>query len=144
MTPYKIRKEILIDASPEQVYAALTDPAVIRDCFFGAEVVTDWQEGSDIVFQGEYEGTSYRDKGRITAAVPAEKFQYTYWSSFSGTADAPENHSLVTYELLRSDAGITELVLTQENLTSAEAQQHADRNWDFVLERLREIIENHP
>lgn len=55
-----------IDAPAEEVWAALTTPETIKHYFFGSEVETDWEEGSPIVFRGEYEGRrgQGRDPGR--------------------------------------------------------------------------------
>jgi len=39
---------------------------------------------------------------------------------------------LITYELQEKNDK-TVLILKQENIQSKEAQDHADKNWDFVL-----------
>jgi hypothetical protein len=31
----------------------------------GTEVISDWKEGSTIIYTGEYEGKKYHDKGLI-------------------------------------------------------------------------------
>ena len=57
--------ETEIEASPAEVWKALTDPELIKKYMFGSEVVTDWQPGSPITWKGEYEGKPYEDKGEI-------------------------------------------------------------------------------
>ena len=52
-----------IDASPDKVWDALTDPDQIKQYMFGSQVETDWRPGSPIVWKGEYEGKQYEDKG---------------------------------------------------------------------------------
>ena len=54
-----------IEASPQEVWQALTDPALIGKYMFGTHVETDWKPGSPIVWKGEYEGKRYEDKGEI-------------------------------------------------------------------------------
>jgi hypothetical protein len=61
---------------------------------FGTETRTDWKVGSDIPFQGAYNGQQYKDKGRV---IENEILKYNYWSGFSGLADMPENYALVNY-----------------------------------------------
>jgi len=107
---------------------------------FGTETICDWKEGSEIIFQGSYEGTSYKDKGIIRKVIVDNFLQYTYFSSFSGMEDKAENYHLITYELQEMDDK-TVLMLKQENLQSKEAQKHADKNWDFVLFTIKEILE---
>jgi len=142
MTPFKIKKEISINAPVNMVWDAITDVEVIRQCFYGSEVVTDWEPGSNIVFQGTYQDMKYRDKGVIQVFDIEQKFEYTYWSSFSGTEDKPENYSIVSYELAGLDDGGTVLTLTQKNLATAEAQEHSEKNWGLVLAQMKEIIES--
>ena len=54
-----------IDAPPEKVWRALTDPELIKKYMFGSEVKTDWKPGSPITWTGEFEGRAYEDKGEI-------------------------------------------------------------------------------
>lgn len=140
MTEYKIQKTITIDARKQKVWEGLTNPAIIKQYMFGTETICDWKEGSEIIFQGNYEGTAYKDKGIIQKNSPEEILQYTYFSSFSGLEDKPENYHLITYELAETK-GKTLLTLKQENIQSQEAQEHSDKNWDFVLSKIKEIIE---
>lgn len=140
MTPYKIEKSIELNASKEKVWDGLTNPEIIKQYMFGTETICDWKEGSEIIFQGSYEGTSYKDKGVIQKIIPQKFLQYTYFSSFSGLEDKPENYHLITYELQDID-GKTKLTLRQENIQNKESQEHADKNWGFVLFTIKEILE---
>lgn len=140
MTPYKIEKTIIIEADYLKVWEGLTNPELIKQYMFGTEAISDWKEGNAIIFQGSYEGTTYKDKGIIRKFIPGRTLQYTYFSSFSGLEDKPENYHLITFELAAED-NITELTLKQENIQSQEAQEHADTNWDFVLKKIKEILE---
>lgn len=141
MTPYKIEKSIELNANQEKVWDGLTNPEIIKQYMFGTETICDWQEGSEIIFQGSYEGTSYKDKGILQKIIPEKLLQYTYLSSFSGLEDKPENYHLITYELQDLN-GKTNLILRQENIQNKEAQEHADKNWDFVLFTIKDILEN--
>ena len=94
---------IEIDASPGEVWAALTDPEQIKKYMFGSRVVTDWQPGSPIVWKGEYEGKKYEDKGEIVEVEQARRLKLTHFSPLSGDEDIPENYHTVLYELEERD-----------------------------------------
>lgn len=87
MADHVATAEIDIDATPSQVWAALTDPAQIKKYMFGSEVVTDWQQGSPIVWQGEYEGKPYQDKGEILEIEPEKRMKVTHFSPLTGQPD---------------------------------------------------------
>src|SRR5580693_5172548 len=98
-----VSKSVEINAAPAKVWEALTNPAIIKEYLYGTETVTDWKVGSEVIFQGEYEGHKYRDRGVIKENVLNEKISYSYWSGFSGLEDKPENYALVTYKLSSAD-----------------------------------------
>src|ERR1700710_2649756 len=99
MLDLTVSQSIEINAEPEKVWDALTNPEIIKEYLFGTETITDWNVGSEIIFQGEYEGHSYADKGIILQNDLYKQLSYSYWSGFSGLEDKPENYSLVTYTL---------------------------------------------
>ena len=47
---------ITINAPVERVWDALVNPGIIKQYMFGTEVVSDWEEGSPIVWKGEWQG----------------------------------------------------------------------------------------
>lgn len=135
-----VEKTIVINRNAMEVWRALTDGDMIRQYFFGTEAISDWEVGSALIFQGEWEGQKYQDKGTILATQPGELLQYNYWSGFSGLEDSRENYSLVTYRLQDTD-GMTTLKLSQQGFAGEEAKAHADGGWDMVLENLKQLLE---
>jgi uncharacterized protein YndB with AHSA1/START domain len=81
----------VIDAPKEEIWKALTDPAVIGQYMFGTKVDTDWTEGSPITWEGEWEGRQYQDKGTIHEVRPPQILEYSHFSPLTGLADEPEN-----------------------------------------------------
>ena len=136
----KVEKDIKIDATTSKVWDALINPEIVKKYFFGTELLCDWMVGSEIVFQGEMEGKSYRDHGRILDIVNEKLIRYSYYSGFSGLEDRPENYSLVTYTL-QPDDGHTLLYLVQEGFANDEAKEHAVKGWDMVLDNLKRLLE---
>lgn len=139
-TELKIEQKIYIEALKNDVWDALVNPEKIKKYLFGTNAISDWKVGSEIAFEGEFEGTKYRDSGKIIDSRKDEKFQYTFWSSFSKMENTPENHSLITFQLSEFGEG-TELLLSQEGFASLEAKKHAVSSWDMVLGSLKEILE---
>jgi hypothetical protein len=61
-------------------------------------------------------------------------------SSFSGLEDKALNYHLITYEITEIGKHI-QLTLTHENIQNEQSQQHAGQNWEFVLNKIKEISE---
>ena len=134
---------IRIDAPVSKVWEALTTPSMIKQYFFGTNAISDWKEGSPLIFKGEWKGQEYEDKGTILKMVPGKLFRYTYWSSMSGIKDKPENYVTVTYELTERNNG-TYLSVKQENIPDERMRQHSEENLKKVLAELKEFLEREP
>ena len=132
---------VTIGAPASQVWHALTNPDLIKQYFFGSEAVSDWKEGSALEFKGEWEGKAYVDKGVILKSEPNKLFQYTYYSPFSELPDVPENYSNISYELIEENDE-TILTVKQENISDEKAKQRSEKNWEIVLNNLKELLEN--
>ncbi len=131
---------ISVEATPKQVWKALTTPALIKKYLMGTDVKSDWKEGFPIEYMGEYDGKKYHDKGVIKKLEPEKIFQSTYWSSMSGKKDKPENYNLVTYKIVELD-GKTLITLTQDNNATEKEKEHSTENWKMVLKKLKEVVE---
>lgn len=134
------RAEIAINAPADQVWKALTTPELIKKYFFGTEAVSDWKVGSTLEFKGTWQGKPYVDKGEILQIIPEKLFQYSYFSSFSGLPDAPENYANITYEL-SENKGTTTLRVKQENIADEQTREHSEKNWQMVLGELKKLLE---
>jgi len=56
MAPKNLIAEVqtTIEAPIDKVWAAIVDPATIKEYMFGTTVISDWKEGSKIVWKGEW------------------------------------------------------------------------------------------
>jgi uncharacterized protein YndB with AHSA1/START domain len=129
----------LVDADQQRVWRAITDPAEIKQWFFGTDLDTDWQPGSPITWSGEYEGTSYQDRGEVVAVDEPHRLEVTHFSPLSGQEDRPENYHTLVYALERDGQG-TRVTITQDNNGD---QEEADRNaatWTQMLEGLQQHL----
>jgi uncharacterized protein YndB with AHSA1/START domain len=131
---------ILIKAPSHDVWEALVKPASIKQYMFGTNVVSDWKEGSPILWKGEWQGKPYEDKGVILQFTPGRRMQYSHFSPLTGQADKPENYHNVTIEL--SDEGSqTRVSLSQDNNANEEERQHSETNWGMMLAGLKQFVE---
>jgi uncharacterized protein YndB with AHSA1/START domain len=140
MTDHVAHAETEISASPQQVWDALTDPDAISQFMFGAQVDTDWEEGSTITWTGEYDGNPYQDKGEILEVVESERLRLTHFSPLSGEDDAPENYHRLDYRLI-GEGDRTRLTLDQDGNDSAEQAEQFSQNWQQMLDQVKEYVE---
>lgn len=135
-----IQKSISFNAEKSKVWEALVNPEIIKEYLFGTEVISEWKVGSTMIFQGEWEGQKYKDKGNILAIEPEKIFQYNYWSRFSGLEDKDENYSFVTYQI-SGEGNQTVLTLTQKGFANKQAKEHSEVSWEMILKKMKEIVE---
>lgn len=141
MADHVATAEIEIEAAPDRVWDALTDPRQIREYMFGSEVVTTWEPGSSIVWKGEYEGTAYEDKGEVVEVEPERRLKVTHFTPLAGQEDTPENYHTIVYELQPSGEDGTHLSLSQDGNESEEAAEHSRATWQTMLSGLKEVAE---
>ncbi len=138
---YTAQANKTIHASPGQVWAALTDPASVKQYMFGSDVVTDWKVGSPIIFKGIWEGKPFEDKGKLVAVEPEKRLVMTYWSPLSGSADIPENYHTITYEL-EPGHNKTTVRVSQDNNASEQERDQSAKNWGMMLDGLKKLVEH--
>ena len=136
-----VSKSVEINAEPARVWNALTNPEIIKEYLFGTETITDWKVGSEIIFQGEYEGQKYLDKGIIKEIILNKALSYSYWSGFSGLEDKPENYSLITYTLEGSGNKKTKFTWTQKGYANEQSYEHSKNGMEEFLASIKAIIE---
>jgi uncharacterized protein YndB with AHSA1/START domain len=132
---------IEVNAPASKVWEALTNPAIVKQYFFGTNVKSDWKKGSPIIWEGEWEGKTYQDTGKILDIDPGKFVKYNYWSSMSGTENKPENYADITYDLAEKN-GRTVLTITQDNIKDEKSKEHSGQNWQWVFGKMKEIVES--
>jgi uncharacterized protein YndB with AHSA1/START domain len=131
---------VTVHAPAREVWDALTKPALVKTYLMGADLKTDWKEGSPIRYTGEYNGKPYEEKGVVKKVEPPRLLQTTHFSAMSGKEDDPENYALVTYELEEQD-GQTLLTVSQDNIADEKGIEGSKRNWQQVLQGLKHTVE---
>lgn len=133
-TSLQIRR--ILKASIDDVYAAWTDPAQVKEWMAPSDDFGETDAAIDLRVGGRYtitmrgrDGEVHRVSGAYREIVPNRRLVYTWaWQS------TPERESLVTVEFLPAGAG-TELVLTHTRFFDSEARDRHSHGWNGCLER---------
>ncbi len=134
------KASVTINAPNSKVWDALVDPEAIKEYMFGTTAVSDWHEGSPIVWKGEWKGKAYEDKGVILHLKPGKTLQYSHFSPLSGLPDKPDNYHTVTIEL--SDVGDQTLVsLAQDKNSTEKERDESEKNWGMMLAAMKKFLE---
>lgn len=134
------KASVVISAHSAKVWKALVNPKAIKQYMFGTTVVSDWHEGSPIIWKGEWQGKSYEDKGVILQFKPERTIQYSHFSPLSGLPDKPENYHTVTIEL-SDENDQTRVSLTQDKNATEEQRADSEKNWGMMLAALKKFLE---
>jgi len=134
------KASISINAPADKVWDTLTNPEVIRQYMFGTNLISDWKEGSPIIWKGEWQEKKYEYKGVILKLRPERLIQYSHFSPLSGKPDLPENYHTVTIELV-SHGVETTVSLSQDNNETEQTREHSEKNWKMMLASLKKLLE---
>lgn len=148
MNPLNIVNQIEIKASASSVWDALTNPEMTKQYMFGCETISDWEIGSSLLWQGEYEGKKMVFvKGHIKELIPYKLLSYTVIDPNGTIADIPENYLTVSYALEQKE-GSTCLTVTQgdyntvaEGARRFEESSNGGEGWNPILKAIKALIE---
>jgi uncharacterized protein YndB with AHSA1/START domain/DNA-binding transcriptional ArsR family regulator len=127
-----------IEATPERVWHALTDPAATAR-YWGHSNVSDWRPGSAWEHQ-RTDGSGIADvSGEILAAEPPKRLVLTFGPAGREPA-AAESQSTVTFDI-EPYQEIVKLTVTHERLPSQSDYQAAAAGWPAVLANLKSLLE---
>ncbi len=140
MSNHTTTSKITINAPATRVWGALTKPELVKQWQYGANVITDWQKGSPIVFRSEWEGNVFEQRGTILEVEPNTLVKYTLFAPRPGLEDTPENSFTMTY-LLEETNGKTTLFIIQDDPREQQPQEQAQESENSVLVGLKTLIE---
>jgi uncharacterized protein YndB with AHSA1/START domain len=139
MTGFVATAETEIKASPQRVWAALTEPDQIAEYMGGSRVETSWVVGSGITWSGEYDGRAYRDKGTVLVYDEPRVLSVTHYSPLMGQDDVPANYRTLVYTLT-AEGDATTVTLTQDNCVDEAQAEQFSRNWQAMLDGIRSYV----
>jgi len=132
-----------INASIAKVWDALVNPAAIRQYMPVTEVLSDWREGSPIVWKSDFQGKPFEVKGTILRLEPQRLLEYTHSLPIfraSGATHSPVNNQQVTIEL-NDDGAQTHLSVTERNNRTQRELAHSEGSWRMVLHGMKALLE---
>jgi uncharacterized protein YndB with AHSA1/START domain/DNA-binding transcriptional ArsR family regulator len=126
--------EVYIAATPEQVWAALTQSEFTRQYYYGNDVESDWQPGSPLVYRNP-DGTEAIQCEIIEADAP-RRLVHTFF--FPGTDESP---SRCTWSIEPRGAA-TLLTLTHDEFDGeTSTYRSVAHGWVPVLSGLKTLLE---
>jgi len=130
--------EVTIDASPDEVWAALTDPQQTRQFWHGALNHSTWQAGARWTSESET-GELYLD-GEIIEVDPPRRMVHTM-RFLQDAAAAAEPPSLVEITIDAVEGG-SRLRLINTDLGPQGLENVTSKGgWDHILAGLKAVIE---
>src|SRR5579863_8328398 len=116
--PLTISNSIDIHAPASKVWNALTNPQETKKYMFGCEALSDWKEGSPLLWKGNFNGVEVvAVKGTIKKIQPGKFLAYTVIDPNNpAIPDLPENYLTVTLDLTEEN-GQTLLTATPGDST---------------------------
>jgi uncharacterized protein YndB with AHSA1/START domain len=141
----EVRKTIVIDASLEIVFKAITDPQELTN-WFPDQAIFEPKVGGKMKFSFYKEKSTdehareidYNPGGTVIEFIPNKKVSYTW--QLKDIPDFPE--TTVSWELEEIDANKTRVVLTHSGFTGREegklSLKEHDQGWSYFLGRLEE------
>lgn len=144
-TPLFITNSIFIAAPETRVWDVLTHPTETRQYMFGCETRSDWQPGSQLLWEGELEGRMHVFvKGNIVEIVPNRKLVYTVFApNNTSMEDTPTNYLTVTYELHEDEDGTLLTVTQGDYSTVADGERryqesyNGGEGWNPILKKIK-------
>jgi uncharacterized protein YndB with AHSA1/START domain len=82
---------VKILAPAGKVWRALTEPELVKQWQYGADLLTTWEPGTPIVFRNEWEGQVFEQKGTVLEFVPGSRLKYSLFFPHPGMDDRPEH-----------------------------------------------------
>lgn len=138
---HTVQKDILVSASPQDVWTALTDPRITKEYFFHCEVSSDWEIGSAISFKGRiFLIRKIELTGTILDIEPLQMLKYTLHND-----DDYREPSFSTITITLHPIGAdTRLAITDDvgsGPGSEDRYERSEKGWEKILKGLKQVVE---
>ncbi|MEO8770370.1 MAG: SRPBCC family protein [Ferruginibacter sp.] len=131
---------ILLNATKEKVWDALTKPELVKLWLFNSDMITNWEVGSSIQFKTEWDGGVFEQWGSILEVRINELIKYNLFAPRPNLEDKPENYFITTY-ILTVEHRQTKLEFIQEDNRSGAVQEEPGGEENPILQSLKKIVE---
>ena len=137
-----ITRSVLLNATPERVWEALTHPGMTRHYLYNCEVESEWHKGSTLRWTGTYEGRDIEAEGKVIDIIPGRMIKYSGFDMLTEGDTSREGDVHVTHEIIPHGFQ-TKLLTTLEHFEGDETRAElAAQQWDFeIMPRLQTLVE---
>lgn len=125
--------QVIIAASAEKVFKALTSGEFSRQYWFGRTIASEWKVGSPLTVTTP-EG-AVEVSGKVLAYEEGRRLSYSW-----GTSNPDTDGTTVVFELVEMGPLVKLLVTHDIDLGGLAAQQAAN-GWTFILNGLKTLLE---
>ena len=130
---------VSIDAPVQEVWAAITTPATIKQWFFGVDTESDWEVGSSWSIAASGRASRTRTRARSCGSTHRSCSSTRTGATHPEPPTAP-SRTRRSPGRSRNGRG-TQLTVSERNLPSEEAKQVSDQSWTMVLGNLKQLLE---
>lgn len=137
-----VTRSVLLNASPERVWEALTHPGMTKQYLYNCEVTSEWEPGSTLRWTGAYQGRKVDEEGRILDIVPGRMIKYSGFDKLAAGDISRDGNIYITHEIIPHGRQ-TKLLTTLEHFEGDETRaEYAAQQWDFeIMPRLQTLVE---
>lgn len=137
-----VTRSVLLNASPERVWEALTHPGMTKQYLYNCEVNCDWKPGSSLRWTGNYQGRKVDQEGKILDIIPGRMIKYSGFDKLAEGDISREGNIYITHEIVPHGRQ-TKLLTTLEHFEGDETRaEYAAQQWDFeIMPRLQTLVE---
>ncbi|MGH7912832.1 MAG: ArsR/SmtB family transcription factor [Candidatus Dormibacteraceae bacterium] len=131
--------QLYIRATQEQVWDAITNPAVVVRFFHGAQIESTYQQGASIRSLSPDRSRVWGENTILEIDPPRRLVQT--WRSLYDPELAAEPESRVTWEVDPVEGGYARLTLTHDQLDASPKTAASVRGWSYILSNLKTLLE---
>ncbi len=146
MNDLTIKREIIIDASIENVFRAITNQEQLTQ-WFPDIAILEPKEGGEVAFTFLKEKSHNKEQeldkdyhvvGKIIKIIPNKELSYTW--RYKDIPDFPE--TIVSWKLEQLDKNKTKLILTHVGFTDKDKQEYNSHSegWSWFITRLQNYV----
>lgn len=138
-----VTRSVVLNATPERVWEALTHPGMTKEYLYNCEVMSDWQKGGELRWKGDYHGRPVDEHGKILELVRGRLIKYSGFDRLVEGDMSREGTVYITHELIPLGASRTKLLTTLEHFEGDSARAEiAAQQWDFeIMPKLQSLVE---
>jgi uncharacterized protein YndB with AHSA1/START domain len=131
--------QLYIKASQEEVWDAITNPAIVAKFFHGAQVESTYEVGAKLRSIAP-DGSDIWGDNTILESDPPRRLVHT-WRSLYEPVMAAEPESRVTWEIEAQPGGFAKLTLVHDRLEASPKTAASVRGWSYILSNLKTVLE---